>query len=99
MKILITKSTKIVQLVLRKLVKIENFDYVINDQTPPPPPPVINRKHLKPPPPSADYVICERPLNRFLRIFRYNIFEKQFKAPRLLNFFDSKIPLKLHSET
>ena len=38
MKILITKSTKIVQLVLRKLVKKENFDYVINDQTPPPPP-------------------------------------------------------------
>ena len=35
---LITKSTKIVQLVLRKLVKNENFDYVINDQTPPPPP-------------------------------------------------------------
>ena len=67
MKILITitKSTKIVQLVLRKLVKNENFDYVINDQPPPPPPPppVINRKHLEtPPPPSADYVICERPL-------------------------------------
>ena len=57
MKILITKSTKIVQLVLRKLVKNENFDYVINDQTPP----VINRKHLETPP-SADYVICERPL-------------------------------------
>ena len=52
MKILITKSTKIVQLVLRKLVKNENFDYVINDQTPPPPPaPVINRKHLETPPP------------------------------------------------
>ena len=49
MKILITKSTKIVQLVLRKLVKNENFDYVINDQTPPPP--VINRKHLETPPP------------------------------------------------
>ena len=37
MKILITKSTKIVQLVLRKLVKNQNFDYVINDRTPPPP--------------------------------------------------------------
>ena len=49
MKILITKSTKIVQLVLRKLVKNKNFDYVINDQ-PPPPPPVINRKHLETPP-------------------------------------------------
>ena len=61
MKILITKSTKIVQLILRKLVKNQNFDYVINDQTPPPPPPVINRKHLETPPPSADYVICERP--------------------------------------
>ena len=33
---------KIVQLVLRKLVKNENFDYVINDQ----PSPVINRKHF-----------------------------------------------------
>ena len=35
----------IAQLVLRKLVKNENFDYVINDQTPP----VINRKHLETP--------------------------------------------------
>ena len=50
MKILITKWTKIVQFVLRKLVKNKNFDYVINDQTPPPPPPVINRKHLETPP-------------------------------------------------
>ena len=35
MKILITKSTKKVQLVLQKLVKNQNFDYVINNQTPP----------------------------------------------------------------
>ena len=47
MKILITLLTKIVQFVLRKLVKNKNFDYVINDQTPPP---VINRKHLETPP-------------------------------------------------
>ena len=29
----------------------------------PPPHPLINRNHLKTPSPSADYLLCERPLN------------------------------------
>ena len=63
MKILITKSTRIVQFVLRKLVKNQEWKFWLRNQRPNPPS-VINRKHLdlETPTPSADYVICERPL-------------------------------------